>query len=122
MKSYTLRAFLASTMLLGLSAFQGKSKLALDRPYTNVHAAFNTFTRDMADIKQEHSLTELQWKHLRFYQDIATSRTEHNRYPLTSITYRQASQLLEKQEYSKEGQERRRRLSEGYDAPPLILK
>ncbi len=111
-----------ATLLLTLAAFQGKSKLALDRPFVNIQVDATTFTKDMQDIKNEHSLPELQRKHLVFYRDIAVSQGERFRYPLTGITYRQASQLLEQHEYSKEGQERRRRIAERYDAPPLLLK
>jgi hypothetical protein len=113
------RAFLASALFLGLSAFQGKRKLALDRPYTDIYANSDTFTRDIADIKKEHSLDELHWQHLRMYPALAPADKKH--FPRTGITYRQASQLAEKYYYSAEAQKKIKEATKGMpDAPPLV--
>lgn len=115
------RAFLAGALFLGLSACQGKSELALDRPYSDMFAAApDTFTQDMADIKQEHSLDEVHWQHLRMYPAIASG---DKRLVRTGITYRQASELVEKYNYSAEAQKQigeEARAKGIPDAPPLV--
>jgi hypothetical protein len=90
MTTPTLRTLLAGTLLLGLSAFQGKKPLALDRPYTQDHAKFE---RDMADIKREHSLSEQEWWNLTEYPNIAAA---NKKYAKKGITYRQASKAVDK--------------------------
>ena len=120
MLSHFSRAVLASALLLGLSAFQGKSKLALDRPYSHSFRDADTFTRDLADIKKEHSLDELHWKHLRAYPTIAVSSNYSQKLPSTGITYRQASQLVEKYFFSAKAQRELKEANKNIpEAPPL---
>lgn len=103
MTTTPFRTLLTGILLLGLSSFQGKRPLALDRPYARDHAKFE---RDLADIKREHSLSEQAWWNLTEYPNIAAANAK---YPQKGITYRQASQKVTN--YFKRGK--------GDIAPPL---
>jgi hypothetical protein len=74
----------------------------------------------MADIKKEHSLDELHWKHLCAYPTIATSSNYSQKLPSTGITYRQASQLIEKYFFSAKAQKELKEATKDIpEAPPL---
>lgn len=119
MPALIYRTFCASALLFGLAAFWGKGKLALDCPYADIFTNSDAFTRDMADIKQERSLDELHWQHLRTYPALAPTNKKH--LPRTGITYRQASQLAEKYYYSAEAQRKIKAATQNIpDAPPLL--
>lgn len=120
-----LRTCVISSLLINLLACQSKHKSALDRPFVSAMVDPDANTRDMADIKQEHSLDEVHWKHLRMYSQFAPANRDL--FPTTGITYRQAGQLGERHFFSQQAQDSITRAlkAQGIDindipeAPPL---
>jgi hypothetical protein len=120
-----LRTCVVSGLLINLVACQSKPKSALDRPFVSGLIDPDTNARDLADIKQEQSLDEVRWKHLRNYTQFASANREL--FPTTGITYGQASQRAERYFFSQQAQDSLARAlkAQGIDlndvptAPPL---
>lgn len=98
-----LRTCAIGSLLINLLACQSKHKSALDRPFVSSLVDSDANARDMADIKQEHSLDEVRWKHLRSYSQFASAN--HALFPTTGITYSQASQRAERHFFSHPAQD-----------------
>lgn len=97
------RTCIIGSLLVNLLACQSKPKSALDRPFVSSLVDPDANTRDMADIKQEHSLDEVRWKHLRSYSQFAPANRAL--FPTTGITYGQASQRAERYFFSQQAQD-----------------
>jgi hypothetical protein len=125
MLTASLHTCVISGLLLNLVACQSKPKSALNRPFVSGLVDPDTNARDLADIKQEHRLDEVRWKHLRNYTQFASANREL--FPTTGITYGQASQRAERYFFSQQAQDSLARvlkengidLKDMPDAPPL---
>lgn len=116
------RTCVISSLLLNLLACQSKPKSALDRPFVSGLVDPDANARDMADIRQEHSLDEVRWKHLRSYSALAP--TNRTLFPTTGITYGQASRLAERHFFSQQAQDSLARVNKEAglgEAPPLAM-